>query len=72
MVLVLVWGVAWLQRYITEFLFNGVRTLGTKEFLDYFPEYRGEDGSIIKQRSVVGKSYAERPWNSEGIFSPSA
>lgn len=58
------------ERYITEFLFNGVNTLGTKTFLDYFPEYRGVDGSIIKQRSVVGKAYAERPWNKDGTFAP--
>jgi hypothetical protein len=60
-----------LQRYICEFLFNGVNTLGEKEFLDYFPEYRGADGGIIKQRSVVGKSYEVRPWNKDGIFAPS-
>lgn len=60
-----------LQKYIREFLFNGVNTLGDKEFLDYFPEYRGADGSIIKQRSVVGKAYGERPWNKDGIFAPS-
>lgn len=59
------------QKYITEFLFSGVNTLGDKEFLDYFPEYRGADGGIVKQRSVAGKAFGERPWNKDGIFTPS-
>jgi hypothetical protein len=50
-------GLALLQRYISEFMFNGVNTLGTKGFLDYFPEYNMSDGSISKQRSVLGRSY---------------
>jgi phytochromobilin:ferredoxin oxidoreductase len=63
-------GLALLQRYISEFMFNGVNTLGTKGFLDYFPEYNMSDGSISKQRSVLGRSYAQRPWDSSGHFNP--
>lgn len=70
-ILVRLYGEELCERYISEFLFNGVNTLGEKEFLDYFPEYRGADGGIIKQRSVVGKSYEVRPWNKDGIFAPS-
>jgi phytochromobilin:ferredoxin oxidoreductase len=63
-------GLALLQRYISEFMFNGVNTLGTKGFLDYFPEYNMSDGSISKQRSVLGRSYEQRPWDSSGHFNP--
>ncbi|CAK9198421.1 unnamed protein product [Sphagnum troendelagicum] len=58
------------ERYISEFMFNGVNTLGTKGFLDYFPEYNMSDGSISKQRSVLGRSYEQRPWDSSGHFNP--
>lgn len=53
---------------VRNFLFEGVDSLGTKTFLDYFPEYRHEDGSVIQKRSVIGKSYETRPWNSKGEF----
>ncbi|KAF5192551.1 Phycoerythrobilin ferredoxin oxidoreductase [Thalictrum thalictroides] len=53
---------------INSFLFNGTKTLGSKEFLDYFPEYRCEDGTINQKRSVIGKSFQSRPWDSEGNF----
>lgn len=63
-------GEAWCEMFITEFLFNGVTTLGTQSFLDYFPEYRCADGSINKERSVVGKSCMLRPWDEHGNFTP--
>lgn len=53
---------------MTEFLFEGVNTLGTKSFLDYFPEYASDDGAIIKKRSMIGKSFETRPWNAHGEF----
>eukprot|EP00262_Sarcandra_glabra_P008263 TRINITY_DN21590_c1_g2_i2.p1 TRINITY_DN21590_c1_g2~~TRINITY_DN21590_c1_g2_i2.p1 ORF type:complete len:313 (-),score=53.98 TRINITY_DN21590_c1_g2_i2:65-1003(-) len=56
------------KELVESFLFNGVRTLGSKAFLDYFPEYRCEDGKINKQRSIIGKSFEIRPWNARGEF----
>ncbi|KAH7667864.1 Phytochromobilin:ferredoxin oxidoreductase protein [Dioscorea alata] len=53
---------------VRNFLFEGADSLGTKTFLDYFPEYRREDGSVNQKRSVIGKSYETRPWNSNGEF----
>lgn len=70
-ILMRLYGEELCEKYISEFLFNGVNTLGEKEFLDYFPEYRGADGGILKQRSMVGKAFEERPWNKEGLFTPS-
>lgn len=51
-----------------KFLFNGVDALGSKSFLDYFPEFQQEDGTINKKRSVIGKSFQTRPWNAKGEF----
>ncbi|KAJ4772570.1 Phycoerythrobilin:ferredoxin oxidoreductase [Rhynchospora pubera] len=53
---------------VRQFLFDGVDSLGSKTFLDYFPEYRLENGTVNKKRSMVGKSYETRPWNSAGEF----
>nr|BAD93478.1 phytochromobilin synthase [Solanum lycopersicum]BAD93479.1 phytochromobilin synthase [Solanum lycopersicum] len=53
---------------ITKFLFNGVNELGNKTFLDYFPEYRCEDGKVNEKRSMIGKSFENRPWNARGEF----
>ena len=53
---------------VKEFLFNGVNEIGKKTFLDYFPEYESGDGSIIEKRSIVGKSFEERPWDARGVF----
>lgn len=53
---------------VRNFLFNGVDTLGSKGFLDYFPEYRCEDGTINKKRSIIGKSFSTRPWNAKGEY----
>ncbi|KAL5226895.1 hypothetical protein ABZP36_015160 [Zizania latifolia] len=53
---------------VMEFLFEGVNSLGTKSFLDYFPEYARDDGSINKKRSVMGKSFESRPWDANGEF----
>ncbi|GMH11461.1 hypothetical protein Nepgr_013302 [Nepenthes gracilis] len=50
------------------FLFNGVDELGSKTFLDYFPEYKLEDGTVNDKRSIMGKSFENRPWNSKGEF----
>ncbi|PKA66999.1 Phytochromobilin:ferredoxin oxidoreductase, chloroplastic [Apostasia shenzhenica] len=51
---------------VRQFLFEGVDSLGTKSFLDYFPEYSCEDGSISQKRSVIGKVYNSRPWDAGG------
>ncbi|KAF9595157.1 hypothetical protein IFM89_037586 [Coptis chinensis] len=53
---------------VSNFLFNGINTLGSKAFLDYFPEYRCEDGKINQKRSVIGKSFQSRPWDAGGEF----
>ncbi|XP_010519779.1 PREDICTED: phytochromobilin:ferredoxin oxidoreductase, chloroplastic isoform X2 [Tarenaya hassleriana] len=53
---------------LRNFLFNGVDELSTKTFLDYFPEYRTEEGSVNYQRSMVGKSFETRPWDARGEF----
>ncbi|CAI5494695.1 unnamed protein product, partial [Closterium sp. Naga37s-1] len=54
------------QEFIEGFLFAGSHELGTKGFLDYFPDYRQEDGSIAKKRSMKGKAYSSRPWDAHG------
>lgn len=51
-----------------SFLFNGVDELGTKTFLDYFPEYCCENGTINEKRSIIGKSFESRPWDTSGEF----
>ncbi|KAJ4970290.1 hypothetical protein NE237_003389 [Protea cynaroides] len=53
---------------VRSFLFNGVNTLGRKTFLDYFPEYHCEGGIINAKRSIIGKSYETRPWDTQGEF----
>ncbi|XP_038880083.1 phytochromobilin:ferredoxin oxidoreductase, chloroplastic [Benincasa hispida] len=53
---------------VRNFLFNGIDELGSKRFLDYFPEYCCEDGSINTKRSMAGKSYEHRPWDKTGEF----
>ncbi|XP_068660554.1 phytochromobilin:ferredoxin oxidoreductase, chloroplastic [Aristolochia californica] len=53
---------------VRNFLFNGVDTIGTKTFLDYFPEYQCADGTINKKRSIIGKSFGTRPWDAHGEF----
>ncbi|KAH7560699.1 hypothetical protein JRO89_XS10G0076300 [Xanthoceras sorbifolium] len=53
---------------LRNFLFSGIDELGSKKFLDYFPEYWREDGAIDKKRSIIGKSFESRPWNSSGDF----
>ncbi|KAL0923102.1 hypothetical protein M5K25_007147 [Dendrobium thyrsiflorum] len=56
------------REMIRHFLFEGVDSLGTKTFLDYFPEYHCEDGSINHKRSIIGKAYKTRPWDAGGEF----
>ncbi|XP_059625029.1 phytochromobilin:ferredoxin oxidoreductase, chloroplastic [Cornus florida] len=53
---------------LRNFLFDGIDKLGSKTFLDYFPEYQCEDGTIVVKRSVIGKSFENRPWDSSGEF----
>lgn len=53
---------------VRNFLFNGIDELGNKEFLDYFPEYRSENGEVNEKRSIAGKSYENRPWDAQGEF----
>ncbi|KAA8549843.1 hypothetical protein F0562_001527 [Nyssa sinensis] len=53
---------------LRRFLFNGINELGSKTFLDYFPEYQSEDGTINEKRSVIGKSFENRPWDTRGEF----
>lgn len=57
-----------LQTVVRNFLFNGVDNLGSKSFLEYFPEYQCEDGTVNEKRSMMGKSFESRPWNSRGEF----
>ncbi|KAK8963136.1 hypothetical protein KSP40_PGU017407 [Platanthera guangdongensis] len=56
------------REMVRRFLFEGVDSLGTKSFLDYFPEYLCEDGSVNRKRSIAGKGYRTRPWDAEGNF----
>ncbi|KAF3454157.1 hypothetical protein FNV43_RR04604 [Rhamnella rubrinervis] len=49
-------------------VFNGIDELGSKSSLDYFPEYRCEDGTTNEKRSMVGKSFESRPWDTNGEF----
>eukprot|EP00850_Spirogloea_muscicola_P021894 SM000266S09839 [mRNA] locus=s266:38098:40174:- [translate_table: standard] len=59
-------GVERCEGYIHNFLFDGLQSMGTKSFLDYFPDYQEADGSITKRRSVAGKRYSTRPWDYHG------
>lgn len=54
------------EHYVRNFLFNGLDYLGSKSFLDYFPEYEDGHGGICKKRSMMGKSFASRPWDKDG------
>ena len=56
------------QALLREFLFNGVDELGTKAFIDYFPEYQTDGGTVSDKRSIIGKSFETRPWDSNGRF----
>ncbi|XWS73619.1 hypothetical protein CRYUN_Cryun02cG0144000 [Craigia yunnanensis] len=53
---------------LRNFLFSGIDELGSKTFLDYFPEYGSEDGTINQKRSIIGKSFENRPWDTKGEF----
>ncbi|KAM1804376.1 hypothetical protein FF1_030241 [Malus domestica] len=53
---------------LVNFLFNGIDELGSKTFLDYFPEYGCEDGTVNQSRSMIGKSFESRPWDTKGEF----
>ncbi|XVF04809.1 hypothetical protein REPUB_Repub05bG0117500 [Reevesia pubescens] len=53
---------------LRNFLFSGIDELGSKTFLDYFPEYRSENGTINEKRSIIGKSFENRPWDTKGEF----
>ncbi|CAG7878053.1 hypothetical protein BRARA_E03104 [Brassica rapa] len=61
-------GEAKAKALLREFLFNGVDELGTKTFIDYFPEYETEGGTVSDKRSIIGKSFETRPWDSNGQF----
>lgn len=61
-------GITTLQDLVKNFLFNGVDELGSKTFLDYFPEYQCEDGTVNEKRSIIGKSFDHRPWDAAGEF----
>ncbi|THU44558.1 hypothetical protein C4D60_Mb02t08640 [Musa balbisiana] len=56
------------KELVWRFLFDGVDSLGAKTFLDYFPEYKCDSGTINQKRSVMGKSYETRPWDLNGEF----
>ncbi|KAF5745027.1 phytochromobilin:ferredoxin oxidoreductase chloroplastic isoform X1 [Tripterygium wilfordii] len=56
------------KELLREFLFHGIDELESKTFLDYFPEYCCEDGNINEKRSIIGKSFENRPWDNEGEF----
>lgn len=53
---------------LRNFLFHGINELGSKTFLDYFPEYRSKDGTVRERRSMIGKSFENRPWDANGEF----
>jgi phytochromobilin:ferredoxin oxidoreductase len=53
---------------VREFLFEGVSSLGSKSFLDYFPDYARDDGTVNRKRSMMGKSFETRPWDAHGNF----
>ncbi|KAL2930693.1 Phytochromobilin:ferredoxin oxidoreductase chloroplastic [Bienertia sinuspersici] len=59
-------GEADASHVLRNFLFNGVDELGSKTFLEYFPEYKLDDGTINQKRSVMGKSCENRPWDNKG------
>ncbi|CAF1935843.1 hypothetical protein HID58_068667 [Brassica napus] len=61
-------GEAKAKALLRDFLFNGVDELGTKAFIDYFPEYEIEGGTVSDKRSIIGKSFETRPWDSNGRF----
>ncbi|KAL0900561.1 hypothetical protein Bca101_084522 [Brassica carinata] len=61
-------GEAKAKALLRDFLFNGVDELGTKTFIDYFPEYQKEGGTVSDKRSIIGKSFETRPWDSTGRF----
>ncbi|KAG5517457.1 hypothetical protein RHGRI_038013 [Rhododendron griersonianum] len=61
-------GEANAKDLVRNFLFNGIDELGSKTFLDYFPEYRCEDGTVNEKRSIIGKSFDHRPWDAAGEF----
>ncbi|KAI3461151.1 hypothetical protein Pfo_017814 [Paulownia fortunei] len=56
------------KEIIRSFLFSGVDELGSKTFTDYFPEYKCDDGTISQKRSMIGKSFESRPWDTRGEF----
>ncbi|XP_031474281.1 phytochromobilin:ferredoxin oxidoreductase, chloroplastic isoform X2 [Nymphaea colorata] len=47
-------GESFAEELVRDFLFYGVDSLGSKKFLDFFPQYRCEDGTINKKRSIIG------------------
>ncbi|KAK8637633.1 hypothetical protein V6N13_136107 [Hibiscus sabdariffa] len=53
---------------LRNFLFSGIDELGSKTFLDYFPEYWSDDGTISEKRSIIGKGFENRPWDENGDF----
>jgi phytochromobilin:ferredoxin oxidoreductase len=46
---------------VREFLVEGVESLGTKSFLEYFPEHAQEDVMANKKSNMEGKSSEMRP-----------
>ncbi|CAN0922489.1 Phytochromobilin:ferredoxin oxidoreductase, chloroplastic [Linum grandiflorum] len=56
------------KELVRNFLFHGIKEMGSRGFLDYFPEYRCDDGSVNQKRSMIGKSFESRPWDSTGEF----
>lgn len=61
-------GEARARDVLRRFLFSGVDELASKNFLDYFPEYRLDNGTVNEKRSVIGKSFEKRPWDNRGEF----
>uniref|UniRef100_A0A803LM55 Phytochromobilin:ferredoxin oxidoreductase, chloroplastic n=2 Tax=Chenopodium quinoa TaxID=63459 RepID=A0A803LM55_CHEQI len=54
------------RNLLRSFLFNGVDEIGNKTFLDYFPGYKLDDETLNEKRSIMGKSFENRPWDSRG------
>lgn len=61
-------GEAKTRDVMRSFLFSGVDELASKTFLDYFPDYRLDDGTINEKRSIIGRSFETRPWDDRGEF----
>ncbi|GBG79388.1 hypothetical protein CBR_g29537 [Chara braunii] len=59
-------GSAFCEEYISNFLFRCEEGQGRKTFLEYFPQYATASGEVASRRSMIGKAYPTRPWDRHG------